>query len=145
MHRHILALALASGVAASGCSWNAWTPGAEPADPEALAPSQARLLTLDEPQTGEISCDEGFCQQWYRLDVPRPGTLRIDAKPLTDAPPMARIVLHDGLGHVLARKTNDRDGRPLQIAFPWVEGNVAAILVQSGKGRFPYSLTASLE
>lgn len=143
MPRHIFALALASGLAASGCSWNAWTPGAEAVEPEKLAPSQARLLVLDEPQSGEIVCEEGFCQQWYRLDVPQPGTLRIEATSLAADPPMARIVLHDGLGNVLAR-ANNQDGRPLEITFA-VEGNVAAILVQSGKGRFPYSLTARLE
>jgi hypothetical protein len=112
-------------------------------DPEKIAPSQARRLVLDEPQSGEIVCEEGFCQQWYRLDVPRPGTLRIEATSPVADPPMARIVLHDGLGNVLAL-ANNQNGRPLEIAFP-VEGNVGAILVQCGKGRFPYSLTARLE
>ena len=49
----------------------------------------------------------------------------------------------DGLGNVLAR-ANNQEGRPLEIAQP-VQGNVAAILVQCGKGRFPYSLVARLE
>jgi hypothetical protein len=143
MRRRSIALALAAGLAASGCQWNAWTPGAEAIDPSKLEPSQARMLVLDEPQTGEIVCDEGFCQQWYRLDVPRPGTLHVRATTTAEAPPFARIVLHDGLGHVLARADN-QDGKPLSIRFP-VEGNVAAILVQSGQGRFPYSLSVALE
>jgi hypothetical protein len=127
-----------------GCTWTAWTPGAEAPDPDELPLSRARLLVLGEPQRGEIVCDEGFCQQWYRLDVPEPGrTLRVEVTPATDSPPMARVVLHDGLGNVLAR-ANNQEGRLLAAASP-VEGNVAAILVQSGKGRFPYSLTATLE
>jgi hypothetical protein len=143
MNRGIVALALASGLAASGCQWTAATPLDRVGDSEKLAPSQARRLVLDEPQSGEIVCEEGFCSQWYRLDVPQPGTLRIEATSPVADPPIARIVLHDGLGNVLAR-ANNQDGRPLEIASP-VEGNVAAILVQCGKGRFPYSLTARLE
>jgi hypothetical protein len=144
MNRRVVALALASGLAASGCVRSTTaTPLDRGVDPEKVAPSQARQLVLDEPQSGEIVCEEGFCQQWYRLDVPQLGTLRIEATSPVADPPMARIVLHDGLGNVLARASN-QDGRPLEIAFP-VEGNVAAILVQCGKGRFPYSLTARLE
>jgi hypothetical protein len=142
--RLALVLALfAPALVASGCGgWSAWTPD-QGVDPEKVAPSQARRLVLDEPQSGEIVCEEGFCQQWYRLDVPRPGTLRIEATSTAAAPPMARIVLHDGLGNVLAR-ANNQDGRPLVIEQA-VEGNVAPILVQCGKGRFPYSLTTRLE
>jgi hypothetical protein len=143
MSHRIAVRAVAAGVVFFGCTWNAWTPGAEAVDPEKLPLSQARLLVLDEPQNGEIVCDEGFCQQWYRLDVPAPGTLRIVVTPAIDSPPMARVVLHDGLGNVLAR-ANNQEGRLLSIASP-MEGNVAAILVQSGKGRFAYSLAATLE
>jgi len=145
MNRRVVALALASGLAASGCARSTTaTPLDRGVDTEKVAPSQARQLVLDEPQSGEIVCEEGFCQQWYRMDVPRPGTLRIEATSSVADPPTARIVLHDGLGNVLARK-NNQHGHPLEIAYPWVEGNVAAILVQCGKGRFPYSLTARLE
>jgi hypothetical protein len=146
MERFALALALVIGLATSalGCvRWTAATPFDRGGDTENVAPSQARFLVLGESQSGEIVCAEGFCQQWYRLDVPRPGTLRIEATTSVADPPMARIVLHDGLGNVLAR-ANNQDGGRLEIAQP-VEGNVAAILVQCGKGRFPYTLSARLE
>jgi hypothetical protein len=144
MRGRIAARAFAVGLVVLGCTWTAWTPGAEPRDPDELPPSRARLLVLGEPQRDEIVCDEGFCQQWYRLDVPEPGrTLRVEVTPEVDSPPMARVVLHDGLGNVIAR-ANNQEGRPLAIASP-VEGNVAAILVQSGKGHFPYSVSATLE
>lgn len=143
MNRRVVALALASGLVASGCAGGTTATSVDrEVDSETIAPSQARMLVLDEPRSDEIVCEEGFCQQWYRLDVPQPGTLRIEATSPAADPPMARIVLHDGLGNVLARADN-QDGR-LEITFA-VEGNVAAILVQSGKGRFPYSLTARLE
>jgi len=145
MIRCVVALALASGLVASGCAGGtAETPLDPGVESGNGARSQARQLVLDEPQSGEIVCEEGFCQQWYRMDVPRPGTLRIEATSSVADPPTARIVLHDGLGNVLARK-NNQHGHPLEIAYPWVEGNGAAILVQCGKGRFPYSLTARLE
>lgn len=44
---------------------------------------------------------------------------------------------------MLAR-ANNLQGRPLAIDA-LVAGNVAAILVQSGQGRFPYTISVSLE
>jgi hypothetical protein len=123
-----VAVLAAPALALGGCvRWSTVTPLDRGVDPADLEPSRAKMLVLDEPQSGEIVCEEGFCQQWYRLDVPRPGTLRIEATTTAADPPMARIVLHDGLGNVLAR-ANNQDGSALAIAQP-VEGNVAAILV----------------
>lgn len=143
MNRRVVALALASGIAASSCGGGTTaTPLDRGVDPAKVAPSQGRRLVLDETQSGEIMCEEGFCEQWYRLDVPWPGMLRIEVTSAVADPPMARILRHDGLGTVLAR-ANNQNGQ-LKIAYP-VQGNVAAILLQSGKGRFPYSLTARLD
>jgi len=147
---HTLASTAARGLAAvavalslGGCvQWGAWTPD-QSVDPAAVAPSQAVQLELGQPRAGELVCAEGFCQQWYRLDVPRTGVLRVEAQVSATDVPAARIVLHDGVGNVLARAHN-RDGGALVIERP-VKAGVAPILVQCGKGRLPYTLVARLE
>lgn len=142
MNARTLAL-VAFSLVTSGCvQWGAWTrdQGVDPAD---AAPSQAVHLALGEPHAGEIVCEEGFCQQWYRLDVPRTGVLRVEAKPTAPDAPTARIVLHDGVGNVLAR-ANNQGGGALVIERPMKAG-MAPILVQCGKGRLAYTLETRLE
>jgi hypothetical protein len=138
------ALTLALVVASSGCaSWDPWTRRDSLPDPGTVAPSRALRLAPGETQPGEIVCAEGFCQQWYRIDVAEPGTLRVDVTLGVADPPIARAVLHDGAGRVLAR-TNNEGGTTLVVEAA-VGAGPAALLVQSGRGRLPYTVSVGLE
>lgn len=138
----LLVLALPFG--AAGCLfWHPRTPEDTLPDPGTLAPSRAVRLAPGQQVTGEIACEKGFCQQWYRIDVPQPGTLRVDVTIGIPDPPLARAVLHDGQGNVLAR-ANDEQGTTMRVEAA-VDAGPAALLVQSGKGRLPYTVGAWLE
>jgi hypothetical protein len=52
-------------------------------------------------------------------------------------------VLHDGVGNVLAR-ANTEQGTTLRVEAP-VDAGPAALLVQTGKGRLAYLVSARLE
>jgi hypothetical protein len=140
----LVALALALPLGTAGCfSWDPATRKDTLPDPGTLAPSQAIRLAPGQDVPGEIACETGFCQQWYRIDVPQPGVLRVDVAIGVADPPLARAVLHDGQGNVLAR-ANTESGTTLRVEAA-VDAGPAALLVQSGKGRLPYTVSVSLE
>jgi hypothetical protein len=140
----IAALALALPLGTAGCvSWDPRTPRDTLPDPGTLAPSRAIHLAPGQDAPGEIACETGFCQQWYRIDVPQPGTLRVEVALGVAEPPIARAVLHDGQGNVLAR-ANTEQGTTLRVEAA-VDAGPAALLVQSGKGRLPYTVRVRLE
>jgi hypothetical protein len=143
MRRVPLLLAVALPLGAAGCAFEPWTRNDTLPDPGTLAPSQALRLAPGESQPGEIVCAEGFCQQWYRIDVATPGTLRVEVAIGVPDPPFARAVLHDGAGQVLAR-ANTEQGTTLAVEAA-VDAGAAALLVQSGKGRLPYTVSVGLE
>jgi hypothetical protein len=140
----LLALALALPLAASGCLfWEPRTPKDTLPDPGTVAPSRALRIAPGETQPGEIVCEQGFCQQWYRIDVAEPGTLQVEVTLGVAEPPIARVVLHDGAGQVLSR-ANTEQGTTLLVEAA-VDAGPAALLVQSGKGRLPYTVSVHLE
>jgi hypothetical protein len=140
----IVALALALPLGSTGCfSWDPWTAEDTLPDPETAAPSQAIRLAPGQLEPGTIACETGFCQQWYRIDVPEAGTLRVEVRIAAEDPPIARAVLHDGQGNVLAR-ANTEQGTTLVVEAP-VDAGPAALLVQSGKGRLPYWVGVTLD
>jgi len=140
----LLALFLALALGASGCIlWDPATRKDTLPDPDTVAPSRALRLAPGETQQGELVCEEGFCQQWYRIDVAEPGTLRVEVTLGVANPPIARAVLHDGAGQVLSR-ANTEQGTTLLVEAA-VDAGPAALLVQSGKGRLPYTVSVRLE
>lgn len=139
----ILALALAFSLGAGGCAWGPRTRNDTLPDPDTLAPSQAIRLAPGNEATGEIACERGFCHQAYRIDVPQPGMLRVQVTIGVDDPPIARAVLQDGLGRVLAN-ANTELGTTFQLDAV-VDAGPAVLLVQSGKGRLPYTVAVWLE
>ena len=140
----LVALALALPLGTAGCFfWEPYTRKDTLPDPATVAPSQAIRLAPGQDMAGEIACETGFCQQWYRIDVPQPGVLRVEVAIGVADPPIARAVLHDGQGNVLAR-ANTEQGTTLRVEAA-VDAGPAALLVQSGKGRLPYTVSVSLE
>lgn len=131
-------------LANAGCiAWNPWTPEEPLPDPETLQPSRAVRLAPGDTHAGELACPKGFCQQWYRIDVPQPGTLIVEVAVAVETPPRARVVLHDGAGQVLARASTEQ-GTTLRVEAS-VGAGAAALLVQTGKGLLPYTVSARLE
>jgi hypothetical protein len=142
--RPLLALLVALPLSSTGCFfWDPWTRQDTLPDPEKVEPSRALRIAPGETQPGEIVCEQGFCQQWYRIDVPQPGTLVVDVVLGVTQPPLARVVLHDGQGQVLSR-ANSEQGTTLRVEAG-VDAGPAALLVQSGKGRLPYTVSVGLE
>jgi hypothetical protein len=131
-------------LALTGCIfWEPRTPRDTLPDPETVEPSRALRLAPGETRPGEIACEQGFCQQWYRVDVPQPGTLVVEVVLAVEQPPLARAILHDGFGNVIARASAEQ-GTTLRMEAP-VDAGPAALLVQSGKGRLAYEVSARLE
>jgi hypothetical protein len=128
-----------------GCfAWTPWVPDQALPDPSSAAPSQALRLRPPGEQTGALDCGSKRCEQWIRVDVDRPGVLRVEARidGLTGGA-IARLFLQDGGGQSLARASS-LDGLPLWVRAP-VEPGPYAVLLQAGGGVVSWSLAAEFE
>ena len=93
---------------------------------------------------GVLDCSRKQCNQWYRLDIPTPGSLevRVETHQQGDRP-MTRLVVRqigrDPLGQTMGGTSN-----VLSVRAKAGEG-LYMVLVQAGGKRLPYTVTAVLE
>jgi hypothetical protein len=130
----------------SGClTWSPWTPDQSPPDPETAPPSRAISLRLGASQSGDLDCAAAArCQQWFRVDAPRAGVLRLEVQLVgLREGAIARLVLQDGEGRSVGRASS-ADGLPLRVESA-VERGVHAVLLQAGGGAVGYTIAAAFE
>jgi hypothetical protein len=143
--RKLPTLALVCLVSGFGCfGWAPWLPDEAPPDPSTLPPSRALRVRPPGEESGQLDCASRRCEQWIRVDVDRPGVLRVEARlDGLAGGVIARLFLQDGTGERLAQASS-LDGLPLWVRAP-VEPGPYAVLLQAGGGAVSWSLAAELE
>jgi hypothetical protein len=124
-------LALLSATACVG--WDPWVPDEPLPDPAEVRPSQAVRLHPPASHTGHLDCKAGSCEQWFRVEVDRPGRLQLAVGVEGLGPgAIARLFLQDAAGAKLA-SARSPDGLPLRVESE-VDVGPYAVLVQIGGG-----------
>ena len=79
-----LAVVYSASLLAVGCQWYAWEPKAKeiPLNFEPVVIPLAPGSTLSQ----ELNCPDGHCQRRFRVEIDRPGDLRIEVRPEQDNP-----------------------------------------------------------
>jgi hypothetical protein len=134
-------LAFASGACVF---WDPWVPDQPLPDPTEVRPSRAVLLHPPASHAGQLDCKAGSCEQWFRVEVDRPGRLQLAVGVQGLGPgAIARVFLQDAGGATLGAARSG-DGLPLRVEGD-VEPGPYAVLVQIGGGLVLYQLEAALE
>ncbi|MGH0038181.1 MAG: hypothetical protein ACQGVK_24380 [Myxococcota bacterium] len=127
----------------SGCTFN--TPLPKERTPRLrTAPREFRIAIVGVPTDDELDCAQYDCNHWYRVDVVEPGrlTVRLTRRPGGTGPPL-RMLLNPIARPTMAR-AGAGPGEPLELEAD-VAAGVYELLVQSGMGREPYTLTLLLD
>lgn len=122
------------------CQWYAW----EPKEKEPPLPPEAPPIPLAPGETLQqvLNCPAGNCQTRFRIEVSRPGELRVDVRPKDNSPITSlSIVLEDPIGRVLDQQSLAGRKPPLQVSSSVEQGPHIA-LVRAIGGLVPYSIWA---
>lgn len=142
-----LAAATLGCVLATACTWSSWIPKERPRPLPATAPRSLETLTLGEPHAAVLDCAAQECNHWYRVEVPRAGTLEVLVEPGEttggSGAPLVRVLVRELGRDPLAQTMGDEDGS-LRLA-PQVRPGLHLVLVQAGGARLPYTVTVALE
>ncbi len=136
----LLAAVCSASLLAVGCQWYAWEPKEKeiPLNFEPAAIPLAPGSTLSQ----QLNCPDGNCQTRFRVEVDRPGDLRIEVRPQQVNPETSLgVVLEDPIGRVLARQSLDGRKPPLRVSSPVQKGPHIA-LVQAIGGAVSFEISA---
>jgi hypothetical protein len=98
-----------------------------PPDPDGVA-TGALPLSLEQWQRDALDCEEGDCSDWFRLETPDAGTLRIAVVHVADERelPEFSVALADADGKELARATSAGKDR-VRLTHPKKKGRFAPV------------------
>jgi hypothetical protein len=139
---HLLALA-ALLVLAGGCQYNAWTPGGQPSDLGKVNLAPATQLPLDQPTQGELDCSKQNCVDNFRINIPGPGRVTVEARRTTAArgSELLQLLLKTPEQRVLVDQVVP--GTDLATAEHGVEGpGRYFVALQVGGGHSEYEIVA---
>lgn len=120
---------------------------APPPDPDGT-PQGSRDLPLGSWQRDALDCGRftGDCADWYRIEIPGEGTLRLDVAKVQDERPVPdfTLVLGEASGRVIAEETNDgRIRLRLERSVRAGTRTLAIFTPEGGGGAMAYEIRAS--
>lgn len=124
----------------SACQWYAW----EPKEKEPPLPPEAPPIPLAVGTTLRqvLDCPAGNCQTRFRIEVDRPGELRVDVRPTENSPITSlSVVLEDPIGRILDQQNLAGRKPPLRVSSS-VEKGPHIALVRAIGGLVPYTISA---
>jgi hypothetical protein len=139
---HWLALVATLGLA-SGCAYQGWVPGGQPSDLGKVNLAPAEQLPLDERVHGELDCSKQNCVDNYRINIPGPGRVTVEARRKTAASSqqLLQLLLKTPEQRVLVDQVVP--GTDLATAEHGVErAGRYYVALQVGGGRSEYEITA---
>jgi hypothetical protein len=139
----VLGVCVLALLSTSGCAWYSYTPKERVGPLPKTAPRALNTLVLGEPRDAVLDCSRQECNQWYRLDVPLDGVLRVVVETEPDeSRAMMRLIVRqigrDPVGQTMGGRTD-----PLSVESS-VREALYMVLVQAGGGRVSYTVTAEL-
>ena len=106
-----LAAICCAALLTDACAWYSFIPKEKPGPLPETGPRTLDTLALGEPREGVLDCSRKQCNQWYRLDVPTPGSLDVRVETHQQGErPMTRLVVRqigrDPLGQTMGGTSN---------------------------------------
>src|SRR5262245_34161105 len=114
-----------------------------PPDPDG-DPEGARLLPLNAAELDELACAVGDCADWFEVEIPGEGYVRVDVKPEATGSantPALEVRFADELGRAIGRPGDEptaQDGALLRVEK--ASYRVAVSTSQVNGARVPYQI-----
>ena len=135
------ALTLLVALSTTACTFEGYTPKEYEAPPIEIPTVP---LALGKTSHNELDCPAGNCQVRFRMEIDRPGELRVSLQPRHSGDDIGIIiVLEDSIGRILDRY-NMQDVKPPLIVKGRVQPGPHTVLVQAIGGRLTYDIRAQL-
>ncbi|MBW2272153.1 MAG: DUF4136 domain-containing protein [Deltaproteobacteria bacterium] len=130
-------------VLGGGCAYDGWVPGGQPSDLGKVNLAPAELLPLDQRVQGELDCSKQNCVDNYRVNIPGPGRVTVEARRTTAAASseLLQLLLKNPAQRVLVDQVVP--GMDLATAEHGVERpGPHFVALQVGGGRSEYEIVA---